>query len=68
MMMIQLNGRPETLGTDALTALLEQQGIDVAGRGVAVALNGVVVPRAAWTQTRLSAGDAVEIVQAKQGG
>ena len=65
---IQVNGRSEALGNETLAALLEERGIDPGGRGVAVAVNGAVVPRAAWPRTRLSPGDAVEIVQAKQGG
>ncbi len=36
--------------------------------GIAVALNGAIVPRAAWPQTRLRPGDSVEIVRARQGG
>ncbi len=39
-----------------------------AQRGIAVALNGAVVPRAAWPQTALKPGDSVEIVRARQGG
>ena len=65
---IRINGRAETLSATTVIALLEQRGIEAGGRGVAVALNGAVVPRAIWADTRLSAGDAVEIVQAKQGG
>ena len=38
------------------------------GRGVAVAVGGEVVPRTAWTQTRLAEGAAVEVVSAVQGG
>lgn len=37
-------------------------------RGVAAALNGSVVARGDWSATRLSGGDAVEIVTAVQGG
>jgi len=37
-------------------------------RGVAVALNGRVVARAAWPTTTLAPGDSVEIVLARQGG
>ncbi len=37
-------------------------------RGIAVALNGDVVPRARWEATRLSPGDRVEIVTAAAGG
>ena len=44
--------------------------IDLAGsmRGVAVAVNGVVVPRSAWSDTELADGDAVEVLTAVQGG
>ncbi|HEY0441923.1 MAG TPA: sulfur carrier protein ThiS [Xanthobacteraceae bacterium] len=65
---IEINGRREPLVSGSLTALLEERGIDAAGRGVAIAVNGAVLPRAAWPTTRLRSGDAVEIVQAKQGG
>jgi sulfur carrier protein len=68
MMTIQVNGQPEPLDAATLIALLEQKGIEAEGRGLAVALNGAVIPRAAWAQTILSAGDTIEIVQAKQGG
>lgn len=36
--------------------------------GIAVALNGVVVPRRAWPATTISEGDRVEVVTAMQGG
>jgi sulfur carrier protein len=65
---IQVNGQDEAVSARTLTELLEERGIDAGGRGLAVALNGAVVPRAAWPQTALHAGDAVEIVLAKQGG
>lgn len=37
-------------------------------RGVAVARNGDVVPRSAWSSTALSAGDRLEILTAAAGG
>jgi sulfur carrier protein len=37
-------------------------------RGVAVAVNGDVVPRSAWIVTALHDGDAVEVLTAVQGG
>ncbi|MGE0750877.1 MAG: sulfur carrier protein ThiS [Variibacter sp.] len=67
-MMIQVNGKQEAVAADTLSALLADKGIDTGARGVAVALNGAVVPRAAWADTALRADDAVEIVHAKQGG
>ena len=50
------------------TALLAEKAVDTAQRGIAVALNGAVVPRAAWPTTPLKPGDSVEIVRARQGG
>jgi sulfur carrier protein len=38
------------------------------GRGVAVALEGEVVPRGAWAATPLAEGAAIEVVTAVQGG
>ncbi|BCJ64544.1 sulfur carrier protein ThiS [Polymorphospora rubra] len=37
-------------------------------RGVAVAVNGEVVPRGAWPATTLRPGDLVEVLTAAQGG
>jgi sulfur carrier protein len=65
---IRINGADEPLFAATLAALLEEKAVDVAQRGIAVALNGVVVPRAAWPQTPLHPGDSVEIVRARQGG
>lgn len=42
--------------------------VDGAGLGVAVAVDGAVVPRSQWATTRLRPGSAVEIVTAVQGG
>ena len=37
-------------------------------RGVAVAVDGCVVPRSAWDETSVHEGTAIEIVGAVQGG
>ena len=65
---IRINGQDEVLSVSTLAALLEEKAVDTAQRGIAVALNGAVVPRAAWNETPLQAGDNVEIVRARQGG
>jgi sulfur carrier protein len=65
---IQVNGRDEPLVTATLAALLEEKALDTGQRGIAVAVNGAVVPRAAWLHTQLRPGDSVEIVRARQGG
>jgi len=37
-------------------------------RGIAVAVNGEVVPKSAWLLTTVGSGDAVEVLTAAQGG
>ena len=37
-------------------------------RGIAVAVNGDVVPKSAWSDTRLSPTDKVEVLTAVAGG
>ena len=78
MIAVVLNGRPAELpaGADvtaavrALTAGSDQTaGRDqAAGRGIAVAVNGEVVPRSDWPGTPLADGDRVEVLSATQGG
>ena len=65
---IRLNGQDEPLTVPTLAALLDDKAVDTAQKGIAVALNGAVIPRAEWPTTRLNPGDSVEIVRARQGG
>lgn len=43
-------------------------GVDSDGRGVAVAVDSVVVPRGEWLTTAIADGARVEVVGAVQGG
>jgi len=65
---IRVNGEPEPLLVATLAALLQEKAVDTRQRGIAVAINGAIVPRAAWPDTKLRAGDSIEIVRAQQGG
>jgi sulfur carrier protein len=65
---IRVNGESEPFSATTLEALLADKAVDTGQRGIAVALNGSVVPRAAWPATALHPGDSVEIVCARQGG
>jgi sulfur carrier protein len=65
---IRVNGRDERLAVVTLAALLQEKAVDTGRRGIAVALNGAIVPRAAWSQTALHPGDSIEIVRVLQGG
>lgn len=63
-----VNGEIEDLEVANLLDLLEARAVDLARRGVAVALNGAVVPRGQWRETRLRPDDRVEIVKPFAGG
>lgn len=67
MIELQVNGEQARVpaGTD-LGALVAER-VKRAG-GVAVAVNGEVVPRSEWAATTVAAGDRIEILVAAQGG
>lgn len=68
-MRIELNGEPRDLADGAtLRDAVRDSGADEEARGVAVALDGEVVPRAQWGATPLSQGQKVEVLAAIQGG
>jgi sulfur carrier protein len=65
--MIVLNGSTRD-GTPSLGVLLGELGLGLDARGVAVAVDGEVVPRSEWARTDLADGSRVEVVDAIQGG
>ena len=67
--MIRLNGR-EVWERDGATIaeLLVDLGVEPDARGVAVAVDGEVVPRGDWPTFAVVAGARVEAVTAVQGG
>jgi sulfur carrier protein len=64
---IRVNGREEPLGVVTIAELLRARGIE-GTRGVAVAVNGAVVPVRQWAALALAADDVVEIVRPFGGG
>ena len=56
--LIRVNGESEPLAAATLAALLAEKAVDTEQKGIAVALNGAVVPRAAWPATQLRPGEA----------
>ncbi|HSZ70025.1 MAG TPA: sulfur carrier protein ThiS [Solirubrobacteraceae bacterium] len=67
--MIVLNGRPSELCAGAtVAAVLAELDLDRDARGVAVAVDGEVVPRATWETFALREGARVEVLTAMQGG
>lgn len=65
---VRLNGETVQITGDRLGDLLATLGIEPNQRGVAVALNGAVVPRDRWTSAPVAAGDELEVIGATQGG
>jgi len=68
-MRIDLNGDLAVLPDGAVLAdAVRESGVEPGGRGIAVALDGEVVPRSEWSETSLREGQSVEVVAAIQGG
>jgi len=64
---VRVNGSPRPLVAAVVADLVREMGLD-ARRGIAVALNGTVVPRTEWVSRAVRDGDEIEIVGAAQGG
>lgn len=66
---VRLNGERHDLPEGATaTDAVRASGAAEDGRGVAVALDGEVVPRGEWAATALPDGCRVEVLHAVQGG
>jgi sulfur carrier protein len=67
--MILLNGeRSDLQAGDTVAAALARLQLSLDARGVAVAVDGQVVPRSDWQAFALSADARVEVLTAMQGG
>lgn len=66
MIPVRVNGEPRETDAADLAALVRALGFRV--EGVAVAVNGEVVPRATLGERAPRAGDAIEIIRAVGGG
>ncbi len=64
---IRINGKEEEIEAITVAELLASRGI-MHAKGVAVAVNGAVVPAGSWGQSRFAPGDEVEIVKPFGGG
>jgi sulfur carrier protein len=68
-MLVRINGEARELAVGVTVAsVVESMSGAPAGRGVAVALDGEVVPRGEWDATELAEGMRLELVVAVQGG
>ena len=68
-MKVVLNGEPRELRDGATVAdAVDMSGAPESRAGVAVAVDGEVVPRGRWDDQPLADGQQVEVLQAVQGG
>ena len=65
---LKLNGTTIESNAATLIELLAEQGMDPAQPGIAVAVNDAVIPRSAWPDRPVAAGDRIEVITAMQGG
>ncbi|MBI3514635.1 MAG: sulfur carrier protein ThiS [Proteobacteria bacterium] len=65
---VRVNGEDQAFAGACVIDLLHALGVDPTRRGVAVAVNGTVVPRARWTDAVVAGGDNIEIVRPLSGG
>ncbi len=66
-MIVIVNGEKRELAAGTTVAELVAELAPVE-RGVAVAVNGAVIPRGVWESTELRDADRVEVLTAVQGG
>jgi sulfur carrier protein len=64
---ISVNGEPSAVAPGTTVAALIV-ALEAPDRGVAVAIDGEVVPRGAWDRTPIGDDARVEVVMAVQGG
>lgn len=67
MITLTINGAPKELGT-SMTVAQYLETLGLAGRYVAVARNGDVLERSAFSSVTLEHGDRIEIVRPVGGG
>lgn len=66
-MRITFNGQ-ESAADGTVGDLMTLRFGDSAGKGMAVAVNYVVIARGSWAETALRDGDRIDVVTAVQGG
>jgi sulfur carrier protein len=66
---VLINGERRELPAGATVEVaVVESGAPAEGRGVAVAVDGEVVPRGQWSGTPLRDGQEIEVLHAVQGG
>jgi sulfur carrier protein len=67
--MIFVNGQPcDVQSGETVAAVLQRLDVPPDARGIAVAVDGEVIPRSRWTEHAVSSDSRVEVLTAIQGG
>lgn len=66
-MKVLLNGETVEIADGTVVAVLNALDL-VKADGIALAIDGEVVPRSTWTDLKIAPGQRIEVVRAVQGG
>ena len=67
-MKVMLNGLPHSFEPPPATIAELVRALNLEGKRIAVEMNGEIVPRSRYGDTRVAAGDRLEVVAAVGGG
>lgn len=67
-MQVTLNGSPHRFDPPPSTVADLVRALNLEGKRIAVEMNGEIVPKSRYAQTRVAAGDRLEVVAAVGGG
>lgn len=65
---ITVNGEPRSMPEPTTVAGLATALVGPVQNGIAIAVNGTVLPPASWTTQAVRAGDRIDVITAMQGG
>ena len=67
-MQVTLNGSPHQFDPPPATVAELVRALQLEGKRIAVEMNGEIVPKSRYAETRITAGDQLEVVAAVGGG
>ncbi len=67
-MTVSLNNQTLEIEAQMMLSNLVFQQVGENQKGIAVAINGQVIPKSAWSETQISENDELLIIKATQGG
>lgn len=65
---VELNGSMKTIESNTTLLVLIRDILKENTNGIAIAINGSVIPKTKWETTSIQEADRIELVRATQGG